>query len=146
MNELFKMIMLPTVASMLNSKNMETLDLTSKEGHDKAVEIIKEAANNEFTKSFFGNEFLNNITKKVDAIYEEANPKQQYVGGGIMEVKNENPVQPSTHCTNKQKAQITKLVDEYVDTVIQPIGNFDAKIIKSVKNSLFEFACWILNR
>ena len=111
----------------------EVLDIKTKEGYEKAMDMIKELRGQDtFAKLFFGEDFINNLEKTITNIYNEAN-KQEIV-------------QPSTLVTDAQRTQVQALVDEYVDNIIQPAGNFNADVVKSIKNSLLEFGCWILNK
>lgn len=124
--------MMKDILGWLNEQP-EVLDIKTKEGYDKAMSMIKELREQDtFTKLFFGEEFINNLEKTITNIYNDAN-KQEIV-------------QPSTLVTDKQRTQVQALVDEYVDNIIQPVGKFDENVVRSVKNSLLEFGCWILNK
>ena len=124
--------MMKDILGWLNEQP-EVLDVKTKEGYEKAMGMIKELREQDtFTKLFFGEEFINNLEKTITNIYNDAN-KQEIV-------------QPSTLVTDKQRTQVQALVDEYADNIIQPVGKFDENVVRSVKNSLLEFGCWILNK
>ena len=115
------------------NKQPEVLDVKTKEGYEKALKMIDELRGQDmFTRLFFGEGFLDNLEKAITNIHNEAN-KQEIV-------------QPSTLVTDAQRTQVQSLVDEYVDNIIQPAGKFNADVVKSIKNSLLEFGCWIINK
>ena len=55
---------------------------------------------------------------------------------------------PSNKLTPKQKRNIWKLVDEYIDTMVIPYLNddFDEDLVADMSGGLFEFAAWILTK
>lgn len=138
MNEILKGIFGNLDSGIEEVDNVKTIDLTSKEGHDAAIEALNNGLNNPLINLFLGDELINSLIKKVDEIYENSN---QEVEEDEIEI-----VQPSTLLNEKERENIDALVNEYVDTIIQPLGNFEDKIISDIKGSLTEFASWILKR
>lgn len=138
MNEILKGIFGNLDSGIEEVDNVKTIDLTSKEGHDAAIEALNNGLNNPLINLFLGDELINSLIKKVDEIYENSN---QEVEEDEIEI-----VQPSTLLNEKERENIDALVNEYVDTIIQPLGNFEDKVISDIKGSLTEFASWILKR
>ncbi|MBO5005631.1 MAG: hypothetical protein J6D03_10525 [Clostridia bacterium] len=136
MNELLKDL-LENLTNTNSKDKVDVYDLTTKEGHDKAVEAIEVGLNNPFVSAFFGENFLSNLIDSIDRIYDEANEPEE---------QKQEIVQPSSLLTEDERGKIDKIVDEYVDTVIQPLGNFEDKILNDIKGSLTEFAAWIFKR
>lgn len=138
MNEFLKGIFGNLDSGIEEVDNVKTIDLTSKEGHDAAIEALNNSLNNPLINLFLGDELINSLIKKVDEIYENNNQE--------VEEDETEIVQPSTLLNEKERENIDALVNEYVDTIIQPLGNFEDKIISDIKGSLTEFASWILKR
>lgn len=71
--------------------------------------------------------------------------KKEYVAP---EVKESSINWPSEKLTPKQKRNVWKLVDEYVDTMIVPYldEDFDEDVVDDMSSGLFEFAAWILTK
>lgn len=138
MNEILKGIFGNLNSGIEEVDNVKTIDLTSKEGHDAAIEALNNGLNNPLINLFLGDELINSLIKKVDEIYENSNQD-----GEEDEIEI---VQPSTLLNKKERENIDALVNEYVDTIIQPLGKFEDKIISDIKGSLTEFASWILKR
>lgn len=126
--------MLPSLMSMLSDLNVKPIDIKTKEGYDEAKRVIKEAKENDFCKLMMNDNFLDELESIIDKTYTDAN------------FNKDEFVKPSTHCSETQKHRVTELVNEYVDGIIQPLGNFSGDTVTSIKNSLFEFACWLLNK
>lgn len=62
--------------------------------------------------------------------------------------KNDNIDWPSEKLTSKQKRNVWKLVDEYMDTKVIPYleEDFDDDLVDDMSSGLFEFAAWILTK
>lgn len=138
MNELLKEIFGNLNSSIEEVDNMKTIDLTSKEGHDMAIEALNNGLNNPLVNMFFGDELINSLIEKVDEIYESNN----------VEKEEETPevIQPSTLLNETERKKIDNIVNEYVDTIIQPLGHFEDNVIYDIKGSLTEFAAWVFKR
>lgn len=97
--------------------------------------------------------FENNANKIKDLVDAEVNRNRNEnygrlnQGSGI-ESAEEHIDWPSDDLTPKQKRQIWKLVDEYMDTKVIPYldENFDEDMVDNVSSGLFEFAAWILTK
>ena len=77
------------------------------------------------------------------------NHKKINTGKGVTENVNEDEIDwPSDKLTIKQKKNITKLVDEYMNTMILPYINddIDEDMVHDMSSGLFEFAAWILTK
>lgn len=111
------------------------LDLTKKEDHDKAIKILDEFRGSFAAMLVGGDKTLDTLKTMVDEVYNKSNAKKKIV---------EEPARPSSKCSEENKKTINRLVDEYVDTVIQPTAKFSDDLVASIKDGLFEFACWIL--
>ena len=152
-NELLK-----AIGQMSNNGNVETYDLTTKEGYDKFKETVEELR--ESGESLFNllgidmDEWLDNVSELSDKIYKNSNkedkPKQASVErkeeDHTLETKNFN--RPSELLTVNQKLQMHKYVQEYVDTMIKPFNNglLTTEQINDAYAGLFEFGCWLVKR
>lgn len=141
MNELLKTLLgnIVTAGGIEEVKDEKVLDLKTKEGHDEAVESLNEVLKmfdkNPVFELFLSKDLVNSLIGCVDKIYENS----------IDEEENKI-VQPSTLLTKPELDKVNALVNEYVDTIIQPLGNFEDNTLKDIKGSLTEFASWILKR
>ena len=140
MNELLKTLLgnIATAGGIEEVKDEKVLDLKTKEGHDEAVESLNEVLKmfdkNPVFELFLSKDLVNSLIGCVDKIYENS-------------VDEENKIiQPSTLLTKPELDKVNALVNEYVDTIIQPLGNFEDNTLKDIKGSLTEFASWILKR
>ena len=115
------------------------MDLKTKEGHDEAVESLNEVLKmfdkNPVFDLFLSKDLINSLIGCVDKIYENS-----------VDEEENKIVQPSTLLTKPELDKVNALVNEYVDTIIQPLGNFEDNTLKDIKGSLTEFASWILKR
>ena len=141
MNELLKSLLgnIATAGGIEEVKDEKVLDLKTKEGHDEAVESLNEVLKmfdkNPVFELFLSKDLVNSLIGCVDKIYENS----------IDEEENKI-IQPSTLLTKPELDKVNALVNEYVDTIIQPLGNFEDNTLKDIKGSLTEFASWILKR
>jgi len=77
------------------------------------------------------------------------NHKKINTGKGVTENVNEDEIDwPSNKLTIKQKKNIIKLVDEYMNTMVLPYINddIDEDTVHDMASGLFEFAAWILTK
>ena len=141
MNELLKTLLgnIATAGGIEEVKDEKVLDLKTKEGHDEAVESLNEVLKmfdkNPVFELFLSKDLVNSLIGCVDKIYENS-----------VDEEENKIVQPSTLLTKPELDKVNALVDEYVDTIIQPLGNFEDNTLKDIKGSLTEFASWILKR
>ena len=139
MNELLKTLLGNIGGGIEEIKDEKVLDLKTKEGHDEAVEslneVLKMVENNPIFDILLNKDMINSLISCVDKIYENSAEKEE----------NEI-IQPSTLLNEAELEKVNGLVDEYVDTIIQPLGNFEDNTLKDIKGSLTEFASWILKR
>ena len=141
MNELLKTLLgnIATAGGIEEVKDEKVLDLKTKEGHDEAVESLNEVLKmfdkNPVFELFLSKDLVNSLIGCVDKIYENS-----------VDEEENKIVQPSTLLTKPELDKVNALVDEYVDTIIQPLGNFEDSTLKDIKGSLTEFASWILKR
>ena len=141
MNELLKTLLgnIATAGGIEEVKDEKVLDLKTKEGHDEAVESLNEVLKmfdkNPVFELFLSKDLVNSLIGCVDKIYENS-----------VDEEENKIIQPSTLLTKPELDKVNALVDEYVDTIIQPLGNFEDNTLKDIKGSLTEFASWILKR
>ena len=141
MNELLKTLLgnIATAGGIEEVKDEKVLDLKTKEGHDEAVESLNEVLKmfdkNPVFELFLSKDLVNSLIGCVDKIYENS-----------VDEEENKIIQPSTLLTKPELDKVNALVNEYVDTIIQPLGNFEANTLKDIKGSLTEFASWILKR
>ena len=140
MNELLKSLLGNIAGGIEEVKDdSKVLDLKTKEGHDEAVESLNEVLKmfdkNPVFDLFLSKDLINSLIGCVDKIYENS-----------VDEEENKIVQPSTLLTKPELDKVNALVDEYVDTIIQPLGNFEDNTLKDIKGSLTEFASWILKR
>lgn len=141
MNELLKTLLgnIATAGGIEEVKDEKVLDLKTKEGHDEAVESLNEVLKmfdkNPIFELFLSKDLVNSLIGCVDKIYENS-----------VDEEENKIIQPSTLLTKPELDKVNALVDEYVDTIIQPLGNFEDNTLKDIKGSLTEFASWILKR
>lgn len=141
MNELLKTLLgnIATAGGIEEVKDEKVLDLKTKEGHDEAVESLNEVLKmfdkNPVFELFLSKDLVNSLIGCVDKIYENT-----------VEEEENKIVQPSTLLTKPELDKVNALVNKYVDTIIQPLGNFEDNTLKDIKGSLTEFASWILKR
>ena len=140
MNELLKTLLgnITTAGGIEEVKDEKVLDLKTKEGHDEAVkslnEVLKMLDKNPIFDLFLSKDLVNSLIGCVDKIYENSADEEDKI------------VQPSTLLNEAELEKVNALVDEYVDTVIQPLGDFEDNTLKDIRGSLTEFAAWILKR
>ena len=141
MNELLKTLFgnIATAGGIEEVKDEKVLDLKTKEGHDEAVESLNEVLKmfdkNPVFELFLSKDLVNSLIGCVDKIYENS-----------VDEEENKIIQPSTLLTKPELDKVNALVNEYVDTIIQPLGNFEDNTLKDIKGSLTEFAAWILKR
>ena len=141
MNELLKTLLgnIATAGGIEEVKDEKVLDLKTKEGHDEAVESLNEVLKmfdkNPVFELFLSKDLVNSLIGCVDKIYENS-----------VDEEENKIIQPSTLLTKPELDKVNALVNEYVDTIIQPLGNFEDNTLKDIKGSLTEFAAWILKR
>lgn len=73
--------------------------------------------------------------------------KKEYISP-VVEEKDVDIDWPSEALTPKQKRNVWKLVDEYMDTKVIPYldDDFDEDMVDDMSSGLFEFAAWILTK
>lgn len=141
MNELLKTLLgnIVTAGGIEEVKDEKVLDLKTKEGHNEAVESLNEVLKmfdkNPVFELFLSKDLVNSLIDCVDKIYENS-----------VDEEENKIIQPSTLLTKPELDKVNALVNEYVDTIIQPLGNFEDNTLKDIKGSLTEFASWILKR
>ena len=141
MNELLKTLLgnIATAGGIEEVKDEKVLDLKTKEGHDEAVESLNEVLKmfdkNPVFELFLSKDLVNSLIGCVDKIYENS-----------VDEEENKIIQPSTLLTKPELDKVNALVNEYVDTIIQPLGNFEDNTLKDIRGSLTEFAAWILKR
>lgn len=139
MNELLKSLLGNIAGGIEEVKDEKVLDLKTKEGHDEAIESLNEVLkifdNNPVFELFLSKDLVNSLIGCVDKIYENS-----------VDEEENKIIQPSTLLTKPELDKVNALVNEYVDTIIQPLGNFEDNTLKDIKGSLTEFASWILKR
>lgn len=139
MNELLKSLLGNIAGGIEEVKDEKVLDLKTKEGHDEAVESLNEVLKmfdkNPVFELFLSKDLVNSLIGCVDKIYENS-----------VDEEENKIIQPSTLLTKPELDKVNALVNEYVDTIIQPLGNFEDNTLKDIKGSLIEFASWILKR
>ena len=141
MNELLKTFLgnIVNEGGIEEVKDEKVLDLKTKEGHDEAVEslneVLKMVENNPIFEFLLNKDMINSLIGCVDKIYEDS----------AKEEENEI-IQPTTLLNKAELEKVNGIVDEYVDNIIQPLGNFEDNTLKDIKGSLTEFAAWILKR
>ena len=141
MNELLKTLLgnIATAGGIEEVKDEKVLDLKTKEGHDEAVESLNEVLKmfdkNPVFELFLSKDLVNSLIGCVDKIYENS-----------VDEEENKIIQPSTLLTKPELDKVNALVNEDVDTIIQPLGNFEDNTLKDIKGSLTEFASWILKR
>ena len=141
MNELLKTFLgnIVNEGGIEEVKDEKVLNLKTKEGHDEAVESLNEVLKmfdkNPVFELFLSKDLVNSLIGCVDKIYENS-----------VDEEENKIIQPSTLLTKPELDKVNALVNEYVDTIIQPLGNFEDNTLKDIKGSLTEFASWILKR
>ena len=139
MNELLKSLLGNIAGGIEEVKDEKVLDLKTKEGHDEAVESLNEVLKmfdkNPVFELFLSKDLVNSLIGCVDKIYENS-----------VDEEENKIIQPSTLLTKPELDKVNALVNEYVDTIIQPLGDFEDNTLKDIKGSLTEFAAWILKR
>ena len=141
MNELLKTFLgnIVNEGGIEEVKDEKVLDLKTKEGHAEAVEslneVLKMVENNPIFEFLLNKDMINSLIGCVDKIYEDS----------AKEEENEI-IQPTTLLNKAELEKVNGIVDEYVDNIIQPLGNFEDNTLKDIKGSLTEFAAWILKR
>ena len=157
------------------NNNVKKYDLNTEEGYEA---FIKEAAEIRTQLIKSDSVFADKLVTLLDGMVEKAMknhsenkplPKtdkvNELVGKEVNRVKEENhgglnegecmkKVKeniidwPSNKLTPKQKRNIWKLVDEYMDTMVIPYldDDFDEDLVADMSDGLFEFAAWILTK
>lgn len=153
--------------------NIKKYDLNTDEGYEA---FIKEAAElrKELTES--DSVFSEKMLKVLDLLVEKAmkkhnekkhveEVKKELVANEVSRVKEENhgkvnvgvkndndaPSEPedwpSDSLTYKQSRSVWKLVDEYMETMIEPYcpDNTSEDVLDDMASGLYEFAAWLLN-
>jgi len=143
--------------------NFKKYDLNTQEGYEafikEAADIRKQLVD---SNSFGTNTMLKVLDRLVEKVMNEHENKVKNMT--INEVVNKevertskNPVKlkddvkiewPSTKLTYKQARSVRKLVDEFVETMIEPyVENTDQEdILENVASGLYEFGAWVLTK
>ena len=150
-------------------------DLNTEEGYDSFIrdsaELRKEL---ESSDSFFSRSAISLLDKIVEFTVKEhaekqkKNVKQELVDREVNRTLNENKryvkpecechcedevkeeedtiVWPSSKLTERQKRNIWRYVDRYMDEFVVPhLYNPDEDVTENMSHGLFEFAAWLLN-
>ena len=129
MNELLKALLGNIDGGIEEVKDEKVFDLKTKEGHDEAVkslnEVLKMLDKNPIFDLFLSKDLVNSLIGCVDKIYENSADEEE-----------DKIVQPSTLLNEAELEKVNALVDEYVDTIIQPLGNFEDNTLKLGKASM----------
>ena len=119
MNELLKALLGNIGGGIEEVKDGKVFDLKTKEGHDEAVkslnEVLKMLDKNPIFDLFLSKDLVNSLIECVDKIYENSADEED----------KDKIVQPSTLLNEDELAKVNNLVNEYVDTIIQPLGDFE---------------------
>lgn len=166
MNDFFDLLNLCGSSIFNDNDNVETYDLSTKEGHEEFKKTVNELKNNVTAKAvleMFGvncDEFLDNLDQLGNDLAEksQANNKKENDVKQISRKEvdhsyddKENDKQfnrPSSLLNVDQQLQLHKIVQEYIDTMIKPYNNnvLTNNQINDAYAGLYEFAAWIMNR
>lgn len=95
------------------------------------------------------NEVISDIVSSEVARSCKENGNRINTGVGVTVDNDEDEIDwPSSHITAKQKRNIWRLVDEYMDTMVVPYipdEDYDEDVVDDMSSGLFEFAAWLLN-
>jgi len=140
-NELFS-----EISKFLNLGKDNLIDLDTKEGRDKYIEIVESLENDALFKMLYSLVGGENFDKDIEIL--KSLPKE--IENKEKEKEKEKIKRPSEILDNVNvKLQIHKLVDEYCDKYIRPYTSDDEsgkKMSNDAYAGLFEFACWIFNK
>ena len=156
--------------------NFRKYDLTTEDGYkefiNEAANIrtkLEESKNNPFAGAMIN--VLDNLVKNAmqyhsehkvsnekkndpvkDIVNNEVNRQKTENHGKLnVNVKTDLPDEfeyPSDKLSHRQTRNVWKLVDEYMDTMIQPYlpEDVDDEVVDDMASGLFEFAAWILTK
>ncbi len=156
--------------------NFRKYDLTTEDGYkefiNEAANIrtkLEESKNNPFAGAMIN--VLDNLVKNAmqyhsehkvsnekkndpvkDIVNNEVNRQKTENHGKLnVNVKTDLPDEfeyPSDKLSHRQTRNVWKLVDEYMDTMIQPYlpEDVDDDVVDDMASGLFEFAAWILTK
>ena len=156
--------------------NFRKYDLTTEDGYkefiNEAANIrtkLEESKNNPFAGAMIN--VLDNLVKNAmqyhsehkvsnekkndpvkDIVNNEVNRQKAENHGKLnVNVKTDLPDEfeyPSDKLSHRQTRNVWKLVDEYMDTMIQPYlpEDVDDDVVDDMASGLFEFAAWILTK
>lgn len=111
----------------------ESLDLSKKEDHDKAVAYLEDIKKNSFVGALLGDDYIDDIIEKVDEVYAKS----------LVNDDDEDVDYPSDHVSKEALARITFLADKYIED--QFGDDLDKEDEKALKDELIEFGSWMLN-
>lgn len=89
------------------------------------------------------------VKRNINENYGKLNTGKDYEENKERSEKKEEKVDwPSDKLTAKQKRNVQRLVDEYMDTKVIPYldEEFDEDTVDDMSSGLFEFAAWILTK
>lgn len=173
--EAFKTLANDKYNTFMNN-NFRKYDLTTEDGYkefiNEAANIrtkLEESKNNPFAGAMIN--VLDNLVKNAmqyhsehkvsnekkndpvkDIVNNEVNRQKTENHGKLnVNVKTDLPDEfeyPSDKLSHRQTRNVWKLVDEYMDTMIQPYlpEDVDDEVVDDMASGLFEFAAWILTK
>lgn len=123
----------------INEVKDNVYDLKTKEGHDKAVDLINSLDDTPLFDLFLGKDWREEVVKLCDSIYDLSDEKEE---------KKELPLYIDIIKPNARK-NIIDIVKAYYDEVI--CNRADVKKLsdeqkKSVNDLLLDFAAWMFQR
>lgn len=129
---------------------VEEMDFSKKENVDKIVNAVNEIKNESnglysIVKTFIGEDVLNEVVKYAQQEYAKSHLDDEVKATTNVPAKT-TPSRPSDNVSDEYKKQINKLATEYVDSMVKPYSTLTDEAYNNVKDGLFEFACWLMNR
>lgn len=121
---------------------------------DKFVEDASrkhaEANANKVKKDINANRNIDNLVHAEVVRNVKENHGRINTSKGVEEDSEESTIDyPSDKLSGKQKRNVWKLVDEYMDTKVIPFipdEDYDEDLVDDMSSGLFEFAAWILTK
>lgn len=153
---------MPSILDSLKDENVETenIDVTTDEGIKKVrdsvydikgnIKSLRENLKDSWLSFVWNKDTLNSFEESLDEILEDAEKK--YEEAHKTEQKEEKPkeskkyVRPVLRLNNEDASQAYDVVNKYLETQICPRLPKDTtpEYINSIKESLADFAAWIL--
>lgn len=111
-------------------------DLSTKEGHDKAISALDDMEENPLVDAFFGEGWKDSLRTLIDECYHEKKEEE----------KEELPEYIHT-IDPKIKDNIMDLVDEYINTVVKVrMPDATPEQLESVGDVLDDFGAWMYQK